>query len=96
MTKAQKELKEMKAELKRLNAFIKKNDPGSAELKLKLRDDPEYGDKGYVLVEPQFDNVDFCAMFRKGPKRLKWGANGKGKPRWQKDLQAYRVLKSAL
>jgi hypothetical protein len=94
MTK--KDLKAMKAELARITAFIEANEPtvNLGKLKLKMTKCPEY--EGYVLVEPQFDNPEFCKLFRKGPERLSWGANGRGQPRWKKDLGSYRVLKSAL
>lgn len=93
MTKAK--LKAMKAELAKLTKFIEANEPqGSGKLMLKMTKCPQY--EGYVLVEPQFDNKAFCALFRKGPKRLSWGANGNGKPRWNRELGAYRCLKSAL
>ena len=90
------ELKTMKAELARITAFIEANEPkvNLGKLKLKMTKCPKY--EGYVLVEPQFDNEAFCDLFRKGPKRLSWGASGKGQPRWNKDSGLYRVLKSAL
>ena len=95
MTKA--ELNKAKAELKRLNDFIAKHEAKpSAKLKLTRRPDPVHGDKGYVLVEPQFDNPVFNAMFRKGPERMTWGANGRGRPRWIKEIQMYRVLEAAI
>ena len=86
-------IKEMKAELKRLNAFIDAND--LADLKLTISK-VEHKVDGYVYVEPCFDDPQFVAMFRRGPERLAWGDNGKGHPRWIKDLGLYSCLKSAL
>jgi hypothetical protein len=94
MSKAKPTLKEMKAELKRLNAVIDAN--GGPTKLVPTISKKKHHVKGYIYVEPSFDDPDFEAMFLQGPKRLSWGAEGKGHPRWRKDLGLYSCLKSAL
>jgi len=92
MTKSQ--LTKAKAELKRLNAFIEANEPTTG-FKATISKKKHKVD-GYVYVEPCFDDPAFVELFRAGAKRLAWGAEGKGHPRWIKSLGLYSVLKSAL
>ncbi len=93
MTKQAKELKEMKATLKRLNNFIAKNTPATTGVKMTENtvNTKLFGNR-YVFIE--IDKADL--ELRKRLKAIRYGAQKRGKARWIKEASAWSILYSAI
>ena len=89
-----KEIKAMKAELKRLNAFIKTHEAPKAEgfeMTENSVNTEKYGER-YVFIKLAKENTEL----RKKLKSIRYGASGRGKARWMKDLGLWSIKAEAL
>lgn len=96
MPKKQLTAKEMRAELKRLNAFIKANDvstvsSGSYRITENVVNTKEYGER-YVFVHIEKEDT----KSRKAIKAIRYGAKGRGKARWNQEAVGWSILAEAL
>ena len=92
MTK--KEVREAKAQLKRLNALIAKAEgqsPQGFKITENVQNTEAFGDR-YVFIELGRDDLEL----RKTLKSIRYGATGRGKARWMKDLGLWSIKAEAL
>jgi hypothetical protein len=91
MTKTQ--LKAAKAELKRINDFIAKHELGAGgfEITENVVNTKAHGER-YVFVKLDKDDL----KLRKQLKGIRYGEQGRGKARWNREAMLWSIKASAL